>query len=82
MMTSTYFGLGHRLSHMAGSNFPLYERKLQTGGRNYEARITVHHDAGRASFIEFPMRLQLGLGPRKRLLTRGQSKSQENSKNS
>jgi putative CocE/NonD family hydrolase len=62
MMTSNYFGPGHRLRiHIAGANFPLYERNLQTGGRNYEdtqprvASISVHHDPGRASFIEFPV---------------------------
>lgn len=61
MITSNYFAPGHRLRiHVAGSNFPLYERNLQAGGRNYDetqgrsATLQIHHDSGRASYIEVP----------------------------
>jgi uncharacterized protein len=61
LMTSNYFGPGHRLRiHIAGSNFPLFERNLQTGGRNYDetqakiATLRIHHKAAHSSFIEFP----------------------------
>jgi uncharacterized protein len=59
MLTSNYFPPGHRIRiQLAGSNFPLYERNLQTGGRNYDetqprvATIHIHHRAGQLSFIE------------------------------
>ncbi len=62
MLTSNYFPPGHRIRiHLAGSNFPLYERNLQTGGRNYDetqarvATIQIHHSAGQLSFIELPV---------------------------
>jgi uncharacterized protein len=61
MLTSNYFPPGHRIRmQLAGSNFPLYERNLQTGGRNYDetqprvATIHIHHRAGQYSFIELP----------------------------
>jgi uncharacterized protein len=62
LLTSNYFPPGHRVRiHLAGSNFPLYERNLQTGGRNYDetlprvATIQIHHSAGEVSFIELPV---------------------------
>lgn len=62
VLTSNYFPPGHRIRiHLSGSNFPLYERNLQTGGRNYDetkprvATIQIHHRAGQASFIELPV---------------------------
>lgn len=61
MLTSNYFAPGHRIRiHIGGSNFPLYERNLQTGGKNYDetqprqAEISIHHSKGRVSFIELP----------------------------
>lgn len=62
MLTSNYFPPGHRIRiHLSGSNFPLYERNLQTGGHNYDetqprvATIQIHHSAGQVSFIELPV---------------------------
>ena len=62
LITSNYFGPGHRLRiHIAGSNFPLYERNLQTGGRNYDetqgqtATLELHHDGKNSSYVEFPV---------------------------
>jgi uncharacterized protein len=62
MLTSNFFPPGHRIRiQLAGSNFPLYERNLQTGGRNYDetqsrvATIRIHHEREHASFIEFPV---------------------------
>ena len=50
--TSNYFGPGHRIRlEVASSNFPRFDRNLNTGGRNYDetawmvARNTVHHSA-------------------------------------
>jgi uncharacterized protein len=43
---------------IAGSNFPLFERNLQTGGKNYDetspqsATIKVYHDREHASYVE------------------------------
>ena len=62
MVTSNYFPPGHRLRiHIAGSNFPLYERNLQTGGKNYDettgqsATLQIHHSNNHASYIELPV---------------------------
>lgn len=62
LVTSNYFAPGHRLRiHIAGSNFPLYERNLQTGGKNYDetqgrsATLQIHHDNNHASYIEVPL---------------------------
>jgi len=62
LMTGNYFGPGHRIRiHIAGSNFPLYERNLQTGGRNFDetraqlATLQIHHDSKYAGYIELPV---------------------------
>ena len=62
MLTSNYFAPGHRIRiHFAGSNFPLYERNLQTGGKNYDetqatvATIQIHHSVEHPSLIQFPV---------------------------
>jgi putative CocE/NonD family hydrolase len=62
MITSNYFAPGHRLRiHIAGSNFPLYERNLQTGGRNHDetqgrsATLSIYHDSNHGSYIEVPV---------------------------
>ena len=62
LITSNYFGPGHRLRiHIAGSNFPLYERNLQTGGRNYDetqgqtATLELHHGGKNSSYVELPV---------------------------
>lgn len=50
MMTSNYFAPGHRLRiEISSSNFPRFDRNLNTGGQNYDetkgvvARNKVHH---------------------------------------
>jgi putative CocE/NonD family hydrolase len=50
MMTSNYFDVGHRIRiEVSSSNFPRFDRNLNTGGRNYDeatglvAHNTVHH---------------------------------------
>lgn len=50
MVTSNYFAAGHRLRlEISSSNFPRFDRNLNTGGNNYDeakgvvARNTVHH---------------------------------------
>jgi len=50
LATSNYFDVGHRLRlEVSSSSFPLYERNLNTGGRNYDeekgvvAQNAVHH---------------------------------------
>ncbi len=46
---------------IAGSNFPNFERNLQTGGSNYDevkgvvAINRIHHSAGRTSYLELPV---------------------------
>ena len=62
LVTGNYFGPGHRIRiHIAGSNFPLYERNLQTGGKNYDetkgqpATLQLHHDSKYAAYIELPV---------------------------
>ncbi len=48
--TSNYFAAGHRLRiEVSSSNFPRFDRNLNTGGRNFDeskpvvARNAVHH---------------------------------------
>jgi putative CocE/NonD family hydrolase len=50
MNTSNYFGVGHRIRiEVAGSNFPRFDRNLNTGGNNYDettgivAHTAIHH---------------------------------------
>jgi predicted acyl esterase len=50
MTTSNYFEAGHRIRiEISSSNFPRFDRNLNTGGRNYDeakgvvARNAVHH---------------------------------------
>lgn len=60
MTTSNYFPAGHRLRiEVSSSNFPRFDRNLNTGGNNYDektgliAHNTVHHSA------EYPSSLQI-----------------------
>lgn len=60
--TSNYFAPGHRLRlEVSSSNFPLYDRNLNTGGNNYDetawvvARNSVHHAKLHASHIILPV---------------------------
>jgi predicted acyl esterase len=59
IVTGNEFLPGHRVRiEIAGSNFPLFERNLQTGGRNHDeivprlATINVYHDREHASYVE------------------------------
>jgi putative CocE/NonD family hydrolase len=52
MNTSNYFEVGHRIRiEVAGSNFPRFDRNLNTGGNNYDettgiiAHTAIHHSA-------------------------------------
>lgn len=60
--TSNYFGPGHRLRlEVSSSNFPRWDRNLNTGGNNYDesdgvtARNAVHHSAERPSYVVLPV---------------------------
>jgi uncharacterized protein len=60
--TSNYFGPGHRFRlEVSSSNFPRWDRNLNTGGNNYDesrwiaARNTVHHSAEHPSYIVLPI---------------------------
>lgn len=61
-VTSNYFGPGHRIRlEVSSSNFPRFDRNLNTGGRNYDetewvvAENEVHHSEGRASYLMLPL---------------------------
>ncbi|MEK7405988.1 MAG: CocE/NonD family hydrolase [Acidobacteriota bacterium] len=58
MTTSNYFAAGHRIRiEVSSSNFPRFDRNLNTGGRNYDetqgivAHNTVHHSKQHPSQI-------------------------------
>jgi putative CocE/NonD family hydrolase len=58
LTTSNYFAPGHRLRiEVSSSNFPRFDRNLNTGGNNYDevqgvvAQNAVHHSA------EYPSKL-------------------------
>jgi len=58
MQTSTYFAAGHRLRiEISSSNFPIYDRNLNTGGSNFDetqgvvAHNQVHHSTRYPSSI-------------------------------
>jgi putative CocE/NonD family hydrolase len=58
MTTSNWFEAGHRIRiEVSSSNFPRFDRNLNTGGRNYDertgvvARNVVHHSAAHPSAI-------------------------------
>jgi putative CocE/NonD family hydrolase len=60
MTTSNYFAPGHRLRiEVSSSNFPRFDRNLNTGGNNYDettglvAHNTIHHST------EYPSALQV-----------------------
>jgi hypothetical protein len=60
MTTSNYFAPGHRLRiEVSSSNFPRFDRNLNTGGNNYDERTglvahnSVHHSA------QYPSSLQI-----------------------
>ncbi|HEY3739848.1 MAG TPA: CocE/NonD family hydrolase, partial [Bryobacteraceae bacterium] len=58
MVTSNYFAAGHRIRiEISSSNFPRFDRNLNTGGNNYDeskgvvAHNSVHHDTQHASHV-------------------------------
>src|SRR5918993_104783 len=60
LTTSNYFAPGHRLRiEVSSSNFPRFDRNLNTGGNNYDeasgvvARNTIHHSAQYPSHVVF-----------------------------
>jgi uncharacterized protein len=67
METSNYFAAGHRIRiEVSSSNFPRFDRNLNTGGRNYDeaspvtARNVVHHSP------QHPSQVTLSVVPRPR----------------
>jgi uncharacterized protein len=66
LMTSNYFAPGHRIRiEVSSSNFPRFDRNLNTGGRNYDesvgvrARNVVHHSR------QYPSQVLLSVVPRR-----------------
>lgn len=60
--TSNYFGPGHRIRlEISSSNFPRFDRNLNTGGNNYDesewvvAKNTLHHSKTSPSYIVLPI---------------------------
>ncbi len=60
--TSNFFGPGHRIRlEVSSSNFPRWDRNLNTGGNNYDetefeiARNSVHHSTERPSYLILPI---------------------------
>ena len=60
--TSNYFPAGHRIRlEVSSSNFPRFDRNLNTGGNNYDetrwkvANNVVHHSAKSASYLLLPV---------------------------
>jgi putative CocE/NonD family hydrolase len=60
--TSNYFGPGHRIRlEVSSSNFPRWDRNLNTGGNNYDetawevAVNTVHHSNQHPSYVVLPV---------------------------
>lgn len=60
--TSNYFAKGHRIRlEISSSNFPRFDRNLNTGGRNFDevegviARNTLHHSKKYPSHIVLPV---------------------------
>ncbi|MGD8330929.1 MAG: CocE/NonD family hydrolase [Acidobacteriota bacterium] len=62
MSTSNWFAPGHRIRiEVSSSNFPRFERNLNTGGNNYDESVgvvahnKVHHSAAHPSQIRLPI---------------------------
>ena len=62
MATSNYFEKGHRIRiEISSSNFPRFERNLNTGGNNYDetegvlAKNKIHHSRKYPSIIRLPI---------------------------
>ncbi len=62
MATSLFVPAGHRIRlEISSSNFPRFDRNLNTGGNNYDetkwvqAQNSVHHAPGKASYLLLPI---------------------------
>lgn len=62
MVTGNYFPAGHRIRlDVSSSNFPAFERNLNTGGNNYDettwvvAENSIHHSAAYPSHVVLPI---------------------------
>jgi putative CocE/NonD family hydrolase len=58
LVAGNYFGPGHRIRiEIAGSNFPNFERNLQTGGRNYDEKdpVVAVNRIHPGSYLEMPV---------------------------
>ena len=62
LSTSNYFATGHSIRiELSSSNFPRFDRNLNTGGNNYDesegivAHNVVHHSAQHPSQIRLPI---------------------------
>jgi len=60
--TANYFGPGHRIRvEISSSNFPRFDRNLNTGGNNYDetkwikAHNRIHHSAAHPSYVLLPV---------------------------
>jgi uncharacterized protein len=61
-VTANYFGAGHRIRvEISSSNFPRFDRNLNTGGDNYSetkwvtAHNRIHHSAAHRSYLLLPV---------------------------
>lgn len=62
MSTSNFFAAGHKIRiEISSSNFPRFDRNMNTGGNNYDeatgvvAHNKVHHSATYTSQIKLPI---------------------------
>ncbi|MEY4629712.1 MAG: hypothetical protein RLZZ595_2038, partial [Bacteroidota bacterium] len=62
MVTSNYFAAGHRIRiEVSSSNFPRFDRNLNTGGANYNeskavtVQNTIHHSKIYPSVVKIPI---------------------------
>ncbi len=75
LTTSNYFAAGHRIRiEVSSSNFPRFDRNLNTGGRNYDeakgvvARNAVHHSK------QYPSEVKITVVRGSSLTTKGDSR--------
>ncbi|MBP7922063.1 MAG: acylase, partial [Saprospiraceae bacterium] len=61
--TSNYFAPGHSIRiEISSSNFPRFDRNLNTGGNNYNeykgviAKNTIHHSSVYSSQVRMPVK--------------------------
>jgi putative CocE/NonD family hydrolase len=75
LTTSNYFAPGHRLRiEVSSSNFPRFDRNLNTGGRNYdEAKGVVAHNAVHHS-KQYPSQLTITVVKRAQSTAAGEAK--------